>query len=261
MSSAQHSHSTYIGRGVSVSIANLTRRFGDRAVLRELSLSVGPGEFVAVLGPSGCGKSTLLRLIAGLDEPDAGRVAIDDNPWPIAYVFQDPCLMPWRTVLQNVALPLELTGVPRAARHRAAARLLATVGLADAAERFPGQLSGGMRMRVSLARALITEPRLLLLDEPFAALDALTRQHLDNHLQDLFLEHRMTVLFVTHSISEAVFLADRVIVMSGAGGSLPADRRIELDRPRRDGVQTTVEFAREAGNLSRLLTEGSHTAL
>lgn len=244
-------------RGVGVAITRLARTFGGRAVLQDLNLAIGPGDFVAVLGPSGCGKSTLLRLIAGLDAPDRGSVAIDDDPWPIAYVFQDPCLMPWRTVLHNVALPLELTGIPRNERLLRADRLLATVGLADAAQRFPSQLSGGMRMRVSLARALITEPRLLLLDEPFAALDALTRQYLDNHLQALFLEHRMTVVFVTHSIAEAVFLADRALVMSPAGGALLADRRIALPRPRGEAVLTSPEFAHETAVLAQVLAAGT----
>jgi NitT/TauT family transport system ATP-binding protein len=244
------------GRGVAVSISKLSRHLGGRDVLKDLDLRISPGEFLAVLGPSGCGKSTLLRLIAGLDQPDAGRVAIDSNPWPIAYVFQDPGLLPWRTVLQNVALPLELTGVPKHQRLRAASELLTTVGLDEATGRFPAQLSGGMRMRVSLARALITEPRLLLLDEPFAALDALTRQHLDNHLQGLFLEHRMTVVFVTHSIAEAVFLADRVIVLSAAGGQILTDRPIALSRPRREAVQTTMEFASEAAALAQILAQG-----
>ncbi|MGY6214819.1 ABC transporter ATP-binding protein [Methylolobus aquaticus] len=219
-------------------------------------MRIDAGEFLAVLGPSGCGKSTLLRLISGLDQPDAGRVAIDSSPWPIAYVFQDPSLLPWRTVLHNVALPLELTGVPKEQRLHAAAELLATVGLGEAAGRFPAQLSGGMRMRVSLARALITEPRLLLLDEPFAALDALTRQHLDDYLQGLFMAHRMTVVFVTHSIAEAVFLADRTIVLSAEGGTILTDRPIALARPRQEAVQITVEFASECAALAQVLAQG-----
>ena len=234
--------------GVAVSIAKLSRRFGKRSVLLNLDLEIGAGQFLAVLGPSGCGKSTLLRLVAGLEEPDGGRLVIEGNPRPIACVFQDPCLMPWRTVLHNVALPLELAGTPRTERLQKAAELLATVGLADAAERFPAQLSGGMRMRCSLARALITEPRLLLLDEPFAALDELTRRRLDHHLQELFLAHRMTVMFVTHSIAEAVLL-------SGAGGTILADRQIALPRPRSDSLLATEEFNREVYALSRLLTE------
>lgn len=245
-----------MGRGIAVSISQLSRHLGGRHVLKDLDLGISPGEFLAVLGPSGCGKSTLLRLIAGLDQPDAGQVAFDNDPWPIAYVFQDPGLLPWRTVLHNVALPLELTGVAKDQRLHAASELLTTVGLGEAAGCFPRQLSGGMRMRVSLARALITGPRLLLLDEPFAALDALTRQHLDNHLQALFLEHRMTVLFVTHSIAEAVFLADRVIVLSAAGGTILTDRTIALPRPRREAVQTTMEFASEAAALAHILAQG-----
>lgn len=239
--------------GVSISLRNLSRVFSGRAVLDGLNLDVAPGEFVALLGPSGCGKSTLLRLVAALDQPDAGQIVTGGDPWPIAYVFQDACLMPWRTVLANVALPLELTGGSRRERVAAARRHLQTVGLADACGRFPNELSGGMRMRVSLARALITSPRLLLLDEPFAALDALTRQKLDEYLQQLFLKRRMTVLFVTHSVAEAVFLADRVVVLSATGGRIAMDRQVALPRPRGAEVCTSVEFMAEQSHLSTAL--------
>jgi NitT/TauT family transport system ATP-binding protein len=243
-----------VPRGVSVAVLSLQRRFNGRVVLPCVDLAVDPGEFVALIGPSGCGKSTLLRLIAGLDHPDFGSIAMGADPWPVGYVFQDACLMPWRTVLANVELPLELTGRSRAERRAAAERHLRTVGLAEAAERYPNELSGGMRMRVSLARALITEPRLLLLDEPFAALDALTRQHLDEYLQDLFLQHRMTVVFVTHSIPEAVFLADRVVVMSRTG-ELVGDRRIASPRPRHGRNRTEADYLRDVADLSSLLEQ------
>ncbi len=240
--------------GVSVAVCGLQRRFHDRLVLPRVDLEIASGEFVALIGPSGCGKSTLLRLIAGLDHPDGGSIAMGLDPWPVGYVFQDASLMPWRTVLANVELPLELMGRSRAERRAAALRHLRTVGLAEAQERYPNELSGGMRMRVSLARALITEPRLLLLDEPFAALDALTRQHLDEHLQELFLQHRMTVVFVTHSIPEAVFLADRVLVMSGAG-ELIGDRRIESPRPRHSRSRAEADYLRDVAELSSLLEQ------
>jgi NitT/TauT family transport system ATP-binding protein len=240
--------------GVSVSLVNLKRIYSGRAILDGLNLEIAPGEFVALLGPSGCGKSTLMRLVAALDQPDNGHVRIGEDPWPIAYVFQDASLMPWRSVLENVSLPLELIGKSRRERRAKAMGLLETVGLAEAMDRYPGELSGGMRMRVSLARALITDPRLLLLDEPFAALDALTRQYLDGHLQELFLRHRMTVLLVTHSLPEAVFLADRVVVMSTVGGQILMDRRIDLPRPRPDAVRNSVAFAAETTVLSRVLT-------
>jgi len=242
--------------GVSIALQTLRRAFLGRAILDRLNLEIEGGEFVALLGPSGCGKSTLLKLVAALDQPDDGRIVMGGDPWPIAYVFQDPCLLPWRSVLDNVALPLELIGGSRRERQAAARRHLQTVGLDEASDRFPSELSGGMRMRVSLARALITDPRLLLLDEPFAALDALTRQRLDDHLQQLFLSRRMTVLFVTHSVAEAVFLADRVVVMSPTGGHIVADRRIALERPRRAGIRTSVEFMAEQARLSQALEGG-----
>lgn len=250
----------FADRGVAVSLRKLQRRFQERMVLPCFDLDIVPGEFVALLGPSGCGKSTLLRLVAGLDEADGGRIEMGRDPWPVGYVFQDACLMPWRTVTGNVELPLELTGRSRAERRAAAARHLQTVGLAEANDRFPHELSGGMRMRVSLARALITEPRLLLLDEPFAALDAMTRQHLDEYLQELFLSRGMTVLFVTHSIPEAVFLADRVAVMS-ASGELVADRPIALPRPRSADVRTQAAFIGVVADLSRVLEKSSRQRL
>ncbi len=239
--------------GCGLRLRGLRRVFGARTVIEGLDLDIAPGEFLALLGPSGCGKSTLLRLIAGLDQPDGGLLQRHSGEPSLAYVFQDASLMPWRTVLGNVALPLELAGVGRSGREAAAHRLLATVGLADAAGRFPAELSGGMRMRVSLARALITQPSLLLLDEPFAALDEFTRQHLDEHLQQIWLARRMTVIFVTHAIGEAVFLADRVAVLAGQGGRLLADRRLDLPRPRPPELRTTAGFVDEVQALSRLL--------
>jgi NitT/TauT family transport system ATP-binding protein len=210
-----------------------------------VDLDVAPGEFVALLGPSGCGKSTLLRLVAGLDRPDEGEVHADAGAG-VAFVFQDAHLLPWRTVLANVALPLELRGVATRERNDAARAAVEQVGLTDALLRRPAELSGGMRMRVSLARALITRPRLLLLDEPFAALDELTRQRLDDQLRELWLALGMTVLFVTHSIVEAAYLAERAVVFSPRPARVVLDVRVDLPRDRAGALRTEPSFARAA---------------
>jgi NitT/TauT family transport system ATP-binding protein len=225
------------------------------AVVADLDLEIPPGQFLALLGPSGCGKTTLLRLIAGLDTPDRGSIRLEGDPEgrSRAYVFQDACLLPWRRVLDNVALPLELGGVPKAERREQARRLIQLVGLEAASERYPDELSGGMKMRVSLARALITRPRLLLLDEPFAALDDFTRQHLDDHLQGLFLAHGMTVVFVTHSMAEAVYLADRVVMLAPQGGGLVLDQRVDLPRPRDQDTRVSPGYAAHIHDLATAL--------
>jgi NitT/TauT family transport system ATP-binding protein len=212
------------------------------------------GAFVALLGPSGCGKSTLLRLIAGLESPSAGTIRIADEnsngaPGRTAFVFQDAHLLPWRTVLDNVALPLELRGVDRDEARRRALAPLAEVELADEVRAFPDQLSGGMRMRVSIARALVTEPSLLLLDEPFAALDELTRLRLDERLRALWERRRMTVLFVTHSLSEAVFLSNRAIVMSKRPAKIVLDHGLSLPNERDAPLRATPKFTEEVATL------------
>jgi NitT/TauT family transport system ATP-binding protein len=217
--------------------------------LEGVSLDVAAGEFVALLGPSGSGKSTLLRVVAGLDRPQAGSVDVDQTA--LAYVFQDAHLLPWRTVRRNVELPLELKGVPRAARRDAAAAALDLVQVPP--HLYPAQLSGGMRMRASLARALVTRPKLLLLDEPFAALDEITRQRLDEYLRGLWAGGGFTVVFVTHSITEAVFLAQRAVVLSRRPGRVILDRRIDLPDRRTQDLRTTAEFAREARVLFEAL--------
>jgi NitT/TauT family transport system ATP-binding protein len=239
---------------------------GGVAAIDGVDLDVEPGAFVALLGPSGCGKSTLLRVIAGLDRPDAGEVSLEASERapasapggrsPIAFVFQDPHLLPWRSVLDNAALPLELAGVPRAARLAAAREALEQVELSDAAERFPAELSGGMRMRASLARALITRPELLLLDEPFAALDELTRHRLDDQLRRLWTELPMTVLFVTHSIIEATYLAERAIVLSPRPARIIADHALAFPAPRTAALRTTPAFNQEARSLYEALERG-----
>jgi NitT/TauT family transport system ATP-binding protein len=213
-----------------------------------VDLQVADGEFVAILGPSGCGKSTLLRIIAGLDKPDAGTINFNNTKAEdrrIAYVFQDAHLLPWRNVLDNVALPLELMGVAPAERETAARSALELVSLQDAVNRFPAELSGGMRMRASLARALVAKPKLLLLDEPFAALDEISRQQLDEQLHRLWREQQITVIFVTHSIIEAAFLAQRAIVMSRRPARVVLNHSIDLPIKRDASLRTTAEFARE----------------
>ncbi len=223
-------------------VQNLHKAFDNEVVaIDHLSLEIQPGEFLAVLGPSGCGKSTLLRIIAGLDRPTAGSVEMGEGK--LAYVFQDAHLLPWRNVLRNVALPLELMGINRVERLAAAMEAIRQVGLSDAIRRYPAQLSGGMKMRVSLARALVTRPKFLLLDEPFAALDEITRQKLDEQLRELWLRHRMTVVFVTHSTTEATFLANRAVVLSSRPATIVEDLAIDLPPQRRSPLRSEPAFA------------------
>ncbi len=221
--------------GVGVELRSVRKTFdAGPAVIEGFDLHVDPGEFLAILGPSGCGKSTLLRMIARLLPVDGGSISIEpDDRFQTAFVFQDAHLLPWRTVLDNAALPLELMGVEREERHTEARAALDQVSLAGVEDRYPAQLSGGMKMRVSLARALVTSPRLLLLDEPFAALDEITRFRLDLRLRELWRERGMTVIFVTHSISEATFLSNRAVVLGRRGGHINLDHRLEL--PERNG--------------------------
>lgn len=210
---------------------------GGVHALERVSLSVAAGELVCLLGPSGCGKSTLLRLLAGLLTPTEGRVLFEGQPLTaptraIGFVFQKPNLLPWRTVQANVQLPLELTGVPPAEAAPRAVELLAQVGLTGFERAYPAALSGGMEQRVALARALITQPRALLLDEPFGALDALTREKMGADLLTLWARHRLAVLMVTHDITEAVLLADRVVALGPRPGQVRLNLPIDLPRPR-----------------------------
>ncbi|MBN1203514.1 MAG: ABC transporter ATP-binding protein [Myxococcaceae bacterium] len=253
-----------LGSGIRVRVARVHRTFpGGVEALDGVELDITPGSFVALVGPSGCGKSTLLRIIAGLDEATSGGVELvpavgQAEAWraPIAYVFQDAHLLPWRSVLDNAALPLELSGVSRSEREAAARQVLAQVGLGDFTARYPAELSGGMRMRVSLARALVTRPRLLLMDEPFAAVDELTRGRLDDQLRALWHELGMTVLFVTHSLSEAAWLAERVVVFSRRPARVVRDRALELPRERTAALRLEPAFAREVQVLSEVLERG-----
>ncbi len=207
------------------------------AALGPISFNIAPGEFVCLIGPSGCGKSTLVRVLAGLQAPTRGIVSIDERPIHhpssrVAIMFQEANLMPWRTVLDNVALPLELAGVARPERERMVRALLPRLGLGDFADAYPGTLSGGMAQRAALGRVLVQRPGALLLDEPFGALDALTREQISLDLLALWEQERTTILMVTHDIHEAVLLADRVLVMSRRPGRLIADIPVTLSRPR-----------------------------
>jgi NitT/TauT family transport system ATP-binding protein len=213
--------------GLPLRLEGVTKRFGDTLALEGVSLRLAPGQFTAVVGPSGCGKTTLLRIAAGLVAPDAGTVDPAPGTPGVGICFQDPRLLPWRTAVENVALPLELAGAPRAGRKARAREALGRVQLADRAEALPAALSGGMRMRVALARALVTDPRLLLLDEPFGSLDEITRQELDDMLSALQADHGFTAVLVTHSIAEAVSLADEVVVLSRGPGRVVGLRRVE----------------------------------
>jgi NitT/TauT family transport system ATP-binding protein len=258
--------------GIAVDLEGVGRVFdGDVVAVEQVDLHVDPGQFLAVLGPSGCGKSSLLRMIAGLDQPSRGTIvrgaaarrAAQHAPIaqaPIAYVFQDAHLLPWRTVLHNVALPLELTGVARAPRLEAAQAAIEQVGLGDAIGRYPAQLSGGMRMRASLARALVTSPDLLLLDEPFAALDEITRQQLDEQLHRLWRDRGMTVIFVTHSIVEAAFLAQRAVVLSRRPARVVLDHALALPAERAASLRTDPIFSREMRVLFDALEHGGGPA-
>ncbi len=246
--------------GSSVTLRGVRQVFpGGVVAVEAMDLDVVAGEFLAILGPSGCGKSTLLRIIAGLDRPTEGTVTVqrpDAGRFDIAYVFQDAHLLPWRTVVSNAALPLELQGIERARRREVATEALVKVGLGDALERYPAQLSGGMRMRVSLARAMVTSPTLLLLDEPFAALDEITRQRLDEQLRELWQARRMTVIFVTHSTNEAVFLSERTVVLSKRPGRIVSDRQVKLSTQRTGELRATADFARETRHVYDALERG-----
>ncbi|WP_407527886.1 ABC transporter ATP-binding protein [Methylobacterium oryzisoli] len=212
-------------------------RDGDVPSLRPIDLDLAAGEFVAVVGPSGCGKSTLLKLVGGLIPPSAGEVRIagrpvTEPPDDVGIVFQNPVLLAWRTVLRNVMMPVEVRGLDRGTHLARARALLKTAGLSDFEQKYPWQLSGGMQQRTSICRALVHDPKIVLMDEPFGALDAMTRERMNLELQRIHGETGKTVLLITHSIPEAIFLADRVVVMSERPGTVAAIYDIDLPRPR-----------------------------
>lgn len=234
--------------------------------LQPVELTVQEGEFVTLLGPSGCGKSTLLKMIAGLLEPTDGRLllwrkpvaALEESQRKLAFVFQSPTLMPWASVATNVRLPLDLAGVARAEAETRVMDALALVGLAKFAGALPRNLSGGMQMRVSIARSLVVQPNLLLMDEPFGALDEITRHKLDADLLALWREKKLTVIFVTHSIHEAVFLSTRVVMMAARPGRITEEVLIDEPYPRSHDFMVTPRFAAYAKRLQDSLLRASH---
>jgi NitT/TauT family transport system ATP-binding protein len=235
---------------------------GERALtaLDGISLDIRPGEFVSILGPSGCGKSTFLRCVAGLETISGGELRVDDRPVAgppehVGMVFQRDALLEWRNIERNILLPIEFAGKPTQAYRAPMAALLKLTGLSDFGDRYPRELSGGMRQRAAICRALIDQPSLLLMDEPFGALDALTRDQMNVELQRIWLETRNTVMFVTHGIAEAVFLADRVVVFSPRPGRIADVIEVDLPRPRRLAVRETAQFGAYTGRIRALFHE------
>jgi NitT/TauT family transport system ATP-binding protein len=236
-----------------VRLRGISKQFSTGTVaIRGVDLDVVPGEFLSVLGPSGCGKSTLLRIIAGLGEPSGGTIEWPGTPYgadgkaqpDLGFVFQDPTLMPWANATRNVMLPLTLARVNANEAKARAAEMLALVGLKGFGEAYPRELSGGMKMRVSIARALVTRPKILLMDEPFAALDEITRHKLNDDLLALWQRHRFTTIFVTHSVFESVYLSERIVVMAARPGRVMADLAIEAPYPRYTQFRTSTDYAR-----------------
>lgn len=251
-----------------IALERVEKRFANGTLaVTGLDLAVGRHEFVSLLGPSGCGKSTALRMIAGLGGPSAGRIR-----WPghgsagkpqrgeVSFVFQEPTLMPWARVAANIRRPLALIGVTGAEADRRAAEALEMVGLSDFARAFPRELSGGMRMRVSIARALATRPKVLLMDEPFAALDEITRFKLNEDLLDLWRTHSWTVIFVTHSVFESVFLSNRIVVMTARPGRVYDDIAIEAPYPRSQAFRMTEAYNHYCRDVSQALSDAMAVA-
>ena len=237
----------------------MTKTFGRVTALARFDAAVAPGEFVTVVGPSGCGKSTLFNIVAGLEEPDAGGALrfegrschAADLLGRVSFMPQRDLLLPWRNVIDNAVLALEVEGVPRQDARAKALRMLPEFGLAGFESQYPHQLSGGMRQRVALMRTFLFERDLMLLDEPFGALDALTRAMMQRWLLDVWQKHRRTILFITHDVDEAIFLGDRVLVMTARPGSVKLEQSVDLPRPRRPELVTAPEFIR----LKRILLD------
>jgi NitT/TauT family transport system ATP-binding protein len=243
-------------------IKGVRKFFQELEAIRSVSLDVAANEFVSVLGPSGCGKSTLLMMIAGLIAPSEGEIAINDTPVTaprpeIGVVFQQPVLLPWRTVLDNVLFPIELLKLPRAKYRQRAMDLLAMAKIDEFADYLPRQLSGGMRQRASICRALVHDPNILLMDEPFSALDAITRDEMGVELLRIWQANRKTVIFVTHSIREAVFLSDRVMVMGRRPATIVEEAVITLSRPRQIAMTEDEDFNHYVRRLRKAI-EASH---
>ena len=260
---------THVASAPAVEVLSAEKTYpnGTRALM-PVDLTIGEGEFVTLLGPSGCGKSTLLKMVAGMLEPTDGRLKVFRKPvQPIessgrrmAFVFQSPTLMPWASVRTNVRLPLDLAGVPRREAEARVSEALELVGLEKFASALPRALSGGMQMRVSIARGLVTQPDLLLMDEPFGALDEITRHKLDAELLDLWQKKKLTVIFVTHSIHEAVFLSSRVIMMAARPGRVVEEFEIPEPYPRTADFMVSPQFSRYAKKLQDSLLRASAAA-
>jgi ABC-type nitrate/sulfonate/bicarbonate transport system ATPase subunit len=237
---------------------------GETVALREVSFTARPGEFLSIIGPSGCGKSTLFNIIAGLDMPTSGGVEINGSSvigqqGHVGYLLQKDLLLPWRSVINNVVIGMEIAGVPKSKARRIAMPLLEAYGLADFAHHRPDQLSGGMRQRAALLRTVLFNRDVILLDEPFGKLDAQTRATMQEWLLDLWDDFQKTVVFVTHDIDEAVYLSDRVIVMSPRPGRIISDIPIELDRPRKPAIVTSPEFIAMKAEILALLHHRTNT--
>jgi NitT/TauT family transport system ATP-binding protein len=247
-----------------IELRGVGKRFGSAGpVLEGIDLSIRKGEFVSIIGPSGCGKSTILKLVAGLIPASSGTVLVDgmtpaNGREIVSYIFQDATLLPWRTVAKNVGLALELDHSPRDTRPARVEALLELVGLKHVAKSYPRQLSGGMKMRVSIARALASKPRILLMDEPFAALDEMSRDKLNEELLRLREEQKWTVLFVTHSVAEAVYLSDRIIVLAPHPGRIAHEIAVELPSPRDAELRSGAAMDDCIGVVSKAL-RGAHT--
>ncbi|MBN9310725.1 MAG: ABC transporter ATP-binding protein [Devosia sp.] len=246
---------------------NVSKVFSNGTLaLKDMSLDVGRGEFLSLLGPSGCGKSTALRIIAGLGAPSSGSIAwptskINSRGLPegdVGFVFQEPTLMPWQTVFGNVHLPLRLEGMNKTAARPRIMESLASVGLADFAGAYPRELSGGMKMRVSIARALVTKPKLLLMDEPFAALDEITRQKLNDDVLRLWKQTGVTVIFVTHSVFESAYLSSRIVVMRARPGQVFSDLSLQHTGDRDSEYRTSEEYRATTEKVSHALHEAIH---
>jgi len=237
-----------------VALRGVDKAYSNGVVaLKGLDLAIGEGEFVSLLGPSGCGKSTILRLIAGLGELSAGALEWSSVQHEIGFVFQDPTLMPWASVFDNIYLPLRVRGVRRADAAARVEQSMEQVGLAGFGRAYPRELSGGMRMRVSIARALVAEPRILLMDEPFAALDEITRFRLNDDLLALWSSQRWTVVFVTHSVFESVYLSTRILVMSSRPGRVSAE--VPLEGKRDPSFRTSAAYAEQCRTVSARLAQ------
>ena len=238
-----------------IAFSSVSKNFGKISALENINISVNHGEFLALIGPSGCGKSTILRLASGLDSPSSGKIDISTDK--VGYVFQDATLMPWRTVRKNVGLLAQLEKFDKEIIKKKTDDILELVGLEDFADHYPFALSGGMKMRASLARSLVLDPELFLFDEPFGALDLITRGRLNVELLQLYTSKKFTSLFVTHSVEEALFLSSRVIVFSGRPGKIKGEFEVPFKYPRDTKIRYSSEFAELSGEVGKILEDSS----